>query len=76
MLSKLVIKLYSMFLELALWLLLLTGVIGGAAGAGPVGAIMGFIFAAIMGPVIFGAFLVLDDIRKRLVTIEEKSKTP
>lgn len=73
MLSKLVVNIYTVLLEIGLWLLLLAGLIGGWQAQGIVGAIGGLIGAAIFGAVFFGAFLVLNDIRARVKAIEEKS---
>lgn len=60
MLTKLVVKLYAVILEIGLWLTLLTGLIGGWQASGFLGAVFGVIAAAI-----FGAFLVLEDNRLR-----------
>lgn len=72
MLSKIVVKMYTILLEIGLWLILLTGLIGGWQAKGFVGAIGGLVAAAIFGAVFFGAFLVLDDIRARVKAIEER----
>lgn len=74
MLSKIVVKIYTILLEIGLWLILLTGLIGGWQAKGFVGAIGGFVTAAIFGAVFFGAFLVLDDIRARVKAIEERKQ--
>lgn len=71
-LSKIVVKVYAVLLEVALWLILITGFIGGWAAKGVFGAILGAIFAAIFGAVLFGAFLVLNDIRDAVRSIETK----
>lgn len=71
-LSKIVVNLYTVLLEIGLWLLLLVGLIGGWQGGGFFGAIGGLIGAAIFGAVFFGAFLVLNDIRTRVRAIQEK----
>lgn len=72
MLSKIVVKLYTLLLEIGLWLLLITGLIGGWQAGGLFGAIGGLIASGIFGAVFFGAFLVLNDIRARVQKIEEK----
>jgi len=72
MLSKLVVNLYSTLLEVGLWLILLVGLVAGWQSGGFIGAIGGGVGAAIFGAVIFGAFLVLDDIRKKVNAIESK----
>jgi hypothetical protein len=74
MLSKIVVNLYTVLLEIGLWFLLLTGLIAGWQAGGLLGAIGGLITAAIFGAVFFGAFLVLNDIRARVKAIEEQNK--
>jgi len=72
MLSKIVVKLYTVLLEIGLWLILLVGLIGGWQANGFLGALGGLIGAAIFGAVFFGAFLVLDDIRNTVRSIESR----
>jgi len=72
MLSKIVVNIYTIILEIGLWLILLVGAIGGWQAAGFIGAIGGMIGAAIFGAIFFGAFLVLDDIRNRVKVIESR----
>ena len=72
MLSKIVVRLYSVLLEIGLWLSLITGLIGGWQANGFIGAILGVIGAAIFGAVFLGAFIVLADIRKTVETIDSK----
>lgn len=74
-LSKYVVRLYSVLLEIGLWVTLLAGFFSGWAAAGFLGAIGGLISAALFGAMIFGAFLVFNEMRKdmrRLVELEEK----
>ena len=70
MLSKIVVNLYTVLLEVGLWLMLLVGAIGGWQASGFLGMIIGVVLAAVFGAVFFGAFLVLDDIRNRVTAIE------
>lgn len=70
MLTKLVVNIYTVLLEIGLWLILLVGLIGGWQAQGVLGAIGGLIGAAVFGAVFFGAFLVLNDIRARVKAIE------
>jgi len=72
MLSKIVVKRYTVLLEIGLWLILLVGLIGGWQANGFLGALGGLIGAAIFGAVFFGAFLVLDDIRNTVRSIESR----
>jgi hypothetical protein len=72
MLSKIVVKIYTILLEVGLWLILLFGLIAGWQAKGVLGAIGGLVGAAIFGAVFLGAFLVLDDIRSRVKAIEER----
>lgn len=74
MLSKLVVSVYTVLLEISLWLLLIAGFVGGWQAEGLVGSIGGLIGAAIFGAVFFGAFLVLNDIRARVKAIEEREQ--
>lgn len=71
-LSKLVVNIYTVLLEVGLWFMLVIGLIGGWAYHGFLGAVFGLITAAISGAVVFGAFLVLADIRNRLKAIEAR----
>lgn len=72
LLSKLVVKLYTVLLEIGLWLILLVGAVGGWQANGLIGALGGVIGAAVFGAIVFGAFLVLDDIRKTVKAIEQR----
>jgi hypothetical protein len=72
MLSKIVVNVYTVLLEVSLWLMLLVGAIGGWQAKGFLGMLVGVVLAAIFGAVFFGAFLVLDDIRNRVKAIENK----
>lgn len=74
MLSKIVVNLYTILLEIGLWLMLIAGFIGGWQAQGFFGAILGLLTAAIFGAVFFGAFLVLNDIRARVKAIEERKE--
>ncbi len=69
-LSKIVVNVYAVLLEAALWLFLIAGFISGWAYKGFFGAIIGVIFFGIFGAAAFGALLVLNDIRDRLKNIE------
>lgn len=75
MLSKIVVNLYTILLEIGLWFLLITGFFAGYQANGILGAILGLVAAAIFGAVFFGAFLVLNDIRARVKVIEENRHT-
>lgn len=72
MLLKLVVNLYTVLLEIGLWVILLAVAIGGWQTNGWGCAIVGLFGAAMFGAVFFGAFLVLDDIRNRLRAIQNK----
>lgn len=74
MLSKIVVNLYTVLLEIGLWLVLVFGLVGGWQSGGIIGAIVGLVGAAIFGAVFFGAFLVINDIRARVKVIEERHK--
>lgn len=74
MLSTLVVKLYTALLEICLWLMLLFGFFVGYNAYGFMGGLGGLLAAAAFGAVFFGAFLVLNDMRARLETLESQSK--
>jgi hypothetical protein len=71
-LSKLVVKMYAAIIEVALWLVVLGAVVGGWRAGGVVGALGALIAATILAAVLFGAFLVLEDIRTRVRAIEQR----
>ena len=75
MLSKLVVKSWSVLIEISLWLLLFISLIGGWQTGGFLGAVVGLIVAFIIGSMFLGAFLVLDDIRKAVRAIESKGQS-
>lgn len=75
LLSKVVVSIYEVLLEIGLWLLLIGGFIGGWQTGGFLGAIGGLIGSAIFGAVFFGAFIVLNDIRARVKIIQEKQQS-
>ncbi len=72
MLSKIIVDSWSVLIEIALWLFLLLGLVGGWQGGGFLGAIGGLIGAFIFGSMFMGAFLVIDDIRKTVKAIESR----
>ncbi|MDG6099750.1 hypothetical protein EXU34_20030 [Alteromonas sp. ZYF713] len=72
MLSKLVVKLYSLLLEIALWVMLVVGFAAGFNVKGLWGGILGLLVAAILGAVFLGGLLVLNDIRKRVTALEKR----
>ena len=75
MLSKLVVKSWSVLIEISLWLLLFVSLIGGWQTGGFLGAVVGLIVAFIIGSMFLGAFLALDDIRKAVRAIESKDQS-
>jgi ABC-type multidrug transport system permease subunit len=72
MLSKMIVNSWAMLIEISLWLLLLTSLIGGLQTGGIIGAIIGLVIAFIVGSMFLGAFLVLEDIRKSVKAIENR----
>ena len=75
MLSKIIVSSYSIFLEIAIWLTLIGGFIGGWAAHGFFTAIGGLIASFVFCVVVFGAFLTLIDIQKSVRAIEAKNST-
>lgn len=73
MLSKLIVTSYRILIEVAMWLMLVIGFIGGWAQKGFFGAIGGLIVAFIFCVVVFGAFLVILDIQNSVKAIEQRS---
>ena len=69
-LSKLIVQMYGVILEVGLWFLLLGALVGGWQANGFIGAITTLIGVAILASVVFGAFLVLNEIRDRVKAIE------
>lgn len=71
-LSKIVVKMYAVLIEIALWLVALIALVAGWQANGFFGAIGSLVGASILAAVFFGAFLVLNDIRNRVQAIEQK----
>ncbi len=72
MLSKIIVGAWSTLIEISLWLLLLISLIAGWQAGGFLGAVAGLIVAFIVGSMVLGAFLALDDIRKSVRAIERQ----
>ena len=68
MLTRFVASSFETLIEVAMWLVLLIGAIQGyALGQGSlIGALVGVVFALIFDVVVFGALVVLLDIRNEL----------
>lgn len=73
-LSKHVVRLYSLLLEISLWFTLIIGFVGGWGAYGFMGAIGGLIVAALFGATFFGAFLVFDDMRRNVQRLVDMQK--
>jgi len=69
-LSKIVVKLYAVLIEVALWLVLIGSFIGGWQANGFLGAVGSVIVSTILASVFFGAFLVINEIRDKVTAIE------
>ncbi|MEE9354444.1 MAG: hypothetical protein V3U75_02535 [Methylococcaceae bacterium] len=74
MVSKLVVSFYQLLLEISMWLTLIICVYGEWNANGFLGLFGGLIAGFIIIVVIFGAFLIIGDIRESVRAIE-KSKT-
>ena len=72
MLSKIIVGSWSILIEAALWFFLLVGLVGGWITSGFLGALGGLIGTFLFCAVFFGAFIVLDDIRKTVKAIESR----
>ena len=71
-LSKLIVKMYGVILEVGLWVLLLAALVGGWQANGFLGAIGALVIVAVLASVLFGAFLVINEIRDRVKAIDER----
>jgi hypothetical protein len=73
MLTKLIVSAYATLIEISLWIFLLISLVAGwQFGDGFVGAIIGLIIGFVVGVMFFGAFLILEDIRKSVKAIEAR----
>ena len=70
MLSKIIVRTWSILIEISLWLLIFISIVGGWMSGGFFGAVGGLIIAFLFGSMFLGAFLVLEDIRKSVKAIE------
>lgn len=75
MLSKIIVASYSVFLEIAIWLTLLAGLIGGWVTSGFFAGIGGLIAAFIFSVVVYGGFLVIVDIQRTVRAIDAKKSS-
>jgi len=73
MLSKIIVSSYKLFLEIAIWLVLLGAAIGGFGYGGfwaGIGALVGaFVFCV----AVFGGFLLLADIQTSVTAIRDRN---
>jgi ABC-type multidrug transport system permease subunit len=69
MLSKMILDMYSRFLEISLWISLLLFVIGGWNYDGATGSLLGFLAWVVFSVVFFGAFLLIADIQQSVQKI-------
>jgi len=73
MLTRIIVSSYAVLIEIALWLFLIGCIAAGwHFGNGFVGALVGLALGFIAAVMFFGAFLVLEDIRKFVKSIESK----
>jgi hypothetical protein len=73
-LSKIIVSSYSMLLEAAIWIILVSSFIGGWIASGFFAAIGALIAAFVFCVVVFGAFLTLVDIQTSVHSIEARQK--
>ncbi len=69
-LSKFIVQIYGVILEVGLWLTLLTAFVGGWRANGLIGALGLTLITAVLAAVFAGAFLDLNEIRDRVKAIE------
>lgn len=72
MLSKIIVGSWATLIEISLWLLLVISLVSGWQAGGFFGAIGGLIIGFIVGSMFLGAFIVLDDIRRTVKSIDSK----
>ncbi len=70
MLSKLIVNSYKVLIEIALWCSLVLTLGMGIVTAGVIGLLIGGVAWLIFSALLFGAFLILIDIRDRVKSIE------
>ncbi|AOU97713.1 hypothetical protein BI364_07375 [Acidihalobacter yilgarnensis] len=72
-LSKIIVSSYAVLLEVAIWLILICGFIGGwVVGHGFIEALGGLVVSFIFCVVVLGAFLTIADIQKTIREIQHK----
>ncbi len=73
MFTKLIVGAYATLIEISLWLFLIGALVAGwIFGEGIIGAIIGLVVGFVFAVMFFGAFLILEDIRKYIKVIEGK----
>lgn len=75
MLSKIIVMFYKLFLEVAIWLVLIGVTIGGFSYGGFWSGIGGLIGAIIFCVAVFGGFLILADIQKSVAVIRDRDNS-
>jgi hypothetical protein len=75
MLTRFIVGSYAMLIEVALWVSLISAFIAGWRFNGFVGAILALLLGGVLATMFFGAFLILEDIRKSIRIIEQRGKT-
>jgi len=73
MLSKIIVSSYKLFLEIAIWLVLLGAAIGGFGYGGFWSGIAALIGAFVFCVAVFGGFLLLADIQTSVTAIRERN---
>jgi hypothetical protein len=74
MLTRFIVSSYALLIEVSLWIFLLGSLIAGWSFGKFMGAVLGLIVGGVVAIMFFGAFLVLEDIRKSIRTIEQRGK--
>ena len=73
MLTKFIVASYATLIEISLWLFLFIFLVSGWKSVGGfIGAIIGLVVGFVFAVMFFGAFLILEDIRKSVKAIEDK----
>jgi hypothetical protein len=75
MLTRFIVSSYAMLIEVSLWGFLFGSVIAGWIFGKFMGAILGLVVGGVVAVMLFGAFLILEDIRKSTRAIEQRNKS-
>ncbi len=73
MLGKLIVQSYTTLIEIGLWFFVISGLVSGYMANGILGALVGLVGSVLFAAVFMGAFLILGDIHRAVLKIEESA---